>query len=113
MKTDEAILAEHLQLIHKIAWNMHHLYGCDTDDLFSEGCLQYLLKRDKFNSKSKVKLTTFVWGIVWNALIDYIKLQSKLAFPNPVNALDDLPEYTFLHFHKQQQILDRFTLNAY
>lgn len=80
-------LAEHLKLIHQIAWTIHTKSGYDVDDLFSEGCLQYLLKRNRYRDDSGTKYTTFIWEVVWRSLLDYLKGQPRL---HHVDINDDL-----------------------
>ena len=74
---DESVLTEHLKVLRKMSWQLHTQSGHDVEDLFSEACLQYLLLRPRFKPGNGVKFTTFIWKAVRNALIDYLRKQSK------------------------------------
>jgi DNA-directed RNA polymerase specialized sigma subunit len=60
-----------------MSWQLHTQSGHDVEDLFSEACLQYLLLRPRFNPNNGTKFTTFIWGAVRNALLNYLNKQSK------------------------------------
>ena len=109
-------LNEHLQLIHEIAWKMHAKSGHDPEDLFSEGCLQYLLKKEKFIDSKGTKATTFIWKVVWNALINYIKMQTKVPFTHSTDILNNMSDYPIEVPHTKQInrfYLDKFQYAAY
>jgi len=90
-------LTEHLKIIRKISWNLHLQTGHDQEDLFSEGCLQYLLKWKKFDEKRGIKFSTFLWSAIYRTLLNYIRdcskivleVQEKEIIPSKKNSLKD------------------------
>ena len=113
---DEPDLHEHLLLIHRIAWKLHILHGYDADDLFCEGCLQYLLKREKYTDSIGIKITTFLWNVIWNELLNYIKFQTKIPSGNSTDILKNMSEYPIeIHSTKRMNHFyrDKFQHTAY
>lgn len=100
---DDSVLTEHLKVLRKMCWQLHTQSGHDVEDLFSEACLQYLLLRPRFNPDNGVKFTTFIWNAVRNALIDYLRKQSKVV----LFFEDGIPERT------KVPVIDRFVDDAY
>ena len=98
-------LTEHLQIIRKVSWNLHLQTGYDQEDLFSEGCLQYLLKRKKFDEKREIKFTTFIWTTIHRLLLNYIRDNSKVVL--------EVQEAEYLPSYKKHQIVDKFECCAY
>lgn len=74
---DGPVLTEHLKLIHQISWDLHLQTKHDLEDLFSEGCLQYLLKRRRFDDSKGTKFSSFIWIAIRNSLLDYIRISAK------------------------------------
>jgi len=110
---DSTMLEQHLRLIRKVAINMHKLTGYDSEDLYSEGCLLYLLKMDRYRQEDPAKLSTFIWHVVWNGLINYIKHQTKVSYVSlPDTVLDEV--VSFIGFrHTKHRIMEHFVCNAY
>ena len=102
---NQSELTEHLKIIRKISWNLHIQTGFDQEDLFSEGCLQYLLKRKKLSEKSEVKFTTFLWLAIHRLLLNYVRDNSKVVL--------EIPEAEFLPSYKKHRITDKFECCAY
>jgi len=102
---DGPTLAEHLLLVHKVAWEVYLKTGYDPDDLYSEGCLQYLVKRPYFNPGEGAKFTTFIWTAVQRSLQHYVRDRSKTVLHIDEN--DCVPLY------KKHTIKDVFQHNCF
>ena len=102
---DKAVLNEHLKLVHKIAWQLHEQTGYDLDDLFSEGCLQYLLKKESYKPSKNTKLTTYLWVALRNKLLDYIRDSSKVVLVMEEELMD--------LFHPKPPVRDVFEHHAF
>lgn len=90
--TSEENITAHLKMIRQIAWKLHYQTNFDQEDLFSEGCLLYLLKKDKFIKRLGNKFTTFIYKAVYNGLLDYIRNNSKVVLSLPEDEV--VPLYT-------------------
>ena len=100
---NSAELTIQLKVLRQMAWKLHTQSGHDLEDLFSEACLQYLLLRPKFNPDKGVKFTTFIWNAVWNALIDYLRTESRIVL------ITDLDEPMWI----KHQLRDKFVLGSF
>jgi len=113
LNEDEPVLHEHLKIIHQIAWDMSLKFNYDVEDLFSEGCLQYLLKREEYDESKGSKFTTYIWITIRNALADYIKFQTKLRFTDPVDCLVNLIEMPVSTIYRKHQVTEVFANQAF
>ena len=84
---------EHLQIIRQVAVKLHKKYNLDVEDLYSEGTLQYLLKKDKIVAKENAKFNTCLWIVVWNSLLDYIRMEMRVRFVMSIDTFLDMEEY--------------------
>ena len=96
-------LTEHLRILRQMSWKLHTLSGHDVEDLFSEACLQYLLLRTKYDPGKEAKFTTFIWRVVWHALVDYLRDETKVIL-----SLDQEPPS-----RNKPVIRETFMLDAY
>ena len=110
---DEPVLNAHLKIIYDIASYMHHKYNYDLDDLFSEGCLQYLLKMEKYQAGRGAKVPTYLWVAIRRELMNYIKFQTKLNFTVPIDDLVNEVEFFVGTNYKKYPMVDQFMLSAY
>ena len=98
-------IQDHLRMIQKIAWNLSEHSNHEYEDLFSEGCLQYLLVSQGYDPRKGVKFETFVWTAVRNRLIDYLRKSSH--FVSQVNGPEIIP------IQNKQTLHEVFTLNSF
>ena len=110
---DGTSINDHLTIIHKIAWNLHNVSGYDTEDLYSEGCLSYLLNRDKFDSSKNVRFSTFLWTQVTNSLRDYLRKQPRVIFVEPDSTIENSTENFLGTNHVKHRVTEKFLYNAY
>lgn len=71
---------EHLQIVRRLAVSIHKKSGYDLEDLYSEGCLQYLKKVQKFDAKKGAALKTFLSVSLFNLMLTYTNEQKKRKF---------------------------------
>jgi len=71
---------EHLQIVRRLAIAIHNKSGYDLEDLYSEGCLQYLNKVQKFDAKKGAALKTFLSVSLFNLMLTYTNEQKKRKF---------------------------------
>ena len=101
---DGPLLDEHLLLVHKVAWQVYLQTGYDPDDLYGEGCLQYLVKRPYFNPGESAKFTTFIWIAVQRSLLNYARDRAKELLK--IEDAEYVP-------NKKHRIVERFAMNAF
>jgi len=99
---------EHLQIIRQVAFKLHQRYNLDVEDLYSEGTLQYLLKKDKIVVKENAKFNTCLWIVVWNSLLNYIKKEMQVRFVIPIEDIIDLSEYPPTPKYKKYTLKESF-----
>jgi len=104
---------EHLKIIRQVAWKLHQRYNLDVEDLYSEGTLQYLLKKDKIIAKENVKFRTCLWIVVWNSLLDYIKMEMKVRFTDSIDDFLDLVEYPDPPVNKKHPLKESFLYGCF
>jgi len=110
---DGTILNDHLKIIHQVAWMLHSTSGYDLEDLFSEGCLQYLLRRGKFNPEFDTKATTFIYNAVKNALINYMEKLPHFIFTDSEVLLHKLTQTFIGTSCDNHRVREKFLYNAY
>jgi len=104
---------EHLQIIRQVAWQLHLRYNLDVNDLYSEGALQYLLKKDKYVKKENAKFSTYLWLVIKNSLINYIKDQVKVQCVVPIEDIVDLSEYPPTPAYKKYPLKETFICGCF
>lgn len=105
----EPALTDHLRIIYKIAWGLHKSTGHDLEDLFSEGCLQYLVKQREFDRAREVRFTSFIWTSVRNMLLNYIRDNDKLVlveFPDYLYYLEEFPVGAQYQKHRLKDVFE-------
>ena len=110
---DGTILNSHLKIIHQVAWMLHSTSGYDREDLFSEGCLQYLLRRQSFSDEHGTKLTTHIWNIVKNSLLDYLEKQPYLIHISSYEFMEELASNFLGTTCDSHRVREKFLCNAY
>lgn len=110
---DGPILNDHLKIIRSVSWILHKSSGYDLEDLFSEGCLQYLLKRNKFCSTNNTKATTFIWCVVKNSLLDYLKAQPSFISAVSSEFMESLARDFLGTSCDNHRVREKFLENAY
>ena len=68
---------EILLMIKSIAWSFHNSTGIPVDELISEGNLAYLEALPKYDPNKGMKQTSFVYLLVKNHLLNYLKKNSR------------------------------------
>ena len=94
---------EHLKIVRRLAIALHKKSGYDLEDLYSEGCLQYLIKLQKFDAARKAHINTFLTVSLWNALRTYISEQKKIQFVS-FSDLENIDQNVTTLFPEQTRI---------
>ena len=101
-------LAGHLKMIRKIAWNMHLETNHDPEDLFSEGCLHYLLLQSSYDPDRGAKVTSMLWTAIRNRLRNYLRNTEKIKAKETIDLLEFAHEAPIGYTHRKLQINDNF-----
>lgn len=110
---DGKILNDHLKTIRQIAWRLHSTTGHDVQDLYSEGCLCYLLNLHDFNPNKGMKLSSFMWARITSRLLDYIKRQPRCIFTEIQEHLLNSTENFLGTTHKKHRVTENFLCQMY
>lgn len=110
---DGKILNDHLKTIRQIAWRLHSTTGHDVQDLYSEGCLQYLLIRSQYDSNRGTKLTTFLWTTITQALLKYLRKYPRCIFTEIQEHLLNSTENFLGTTHKKHRVTENFLCQMY
>ena len=110
---DGPVFNDHLKVIRQVAWRLHSTSGHDLEDLFSEGCLQYLLHRHTFKSTKNTKTTTYIWCIVKNSLLNYLKHQPDLVLTETSDYLESLARDFLGNNRENRTVRDKFLDNTF
>ena len=94
---------EHLKIVRRLAIALHKKSGYDLEDLYSEGCLQYLIKLQKFDETRNAHINTFITVTLWHGLRKYIQEQKKIPFVS-FSDLENIEQNASTLFPEQSRI---------
>lgn len=109
----------HLNLLWKIAWDIHRKYGYqDLQDLYGEACLAYFSYIFKnFKPDKQVKFTSFLYTAVTKHLISYVIKQNKEPIQShrtiPIEDILDLPQAPSIPPIPKQPLKETFSCGSF
>ena len=71
-------MKKYANLIRSICWSFARSSGIEYNELFSEAVLCYYESKHRFNKKLKVKKSTWLYKVISNHLITFIKNEQKI-----------------------------------
>lgn len=70
------IRTDYLDLLRKLAWNLHSKTGIEWDELYAEICYQYCIVMPHYRQHHGA-LTTYLYTAINNNMINYIKKEAR------------------------------------